>query len=105
MLQLLEELMELQTAYSSKHNTELLTPREQQISELIAIGVSNKEVAGKLSITEKTVKAPYAYIPQTRPLDAPAARGPRPPSKPAGHDQSRIALSPIDRSPPGVANW
>lgn len=62
MLQLLEELMELQTATTSQPNTELLTYRERQISELIAIGVSNKEVADKLSITEKTVKAHLTHI-------------------------------------------
>ena len=61
---LLDELMSLHTARPERTDAELqrLTRREQQISELIAIGISNKEVADKLSITERTVKAHLTHI-------------------------------------------
>jgi len=64
MSQLVDELTEQHTARSAKRDAELqlLTPREQQISELIAVGVSNKEVADKLSIAERTVKAHLTHI-------------------------------------------
>ncbi|NER96201.1 MAG: response regulator transcription factor, partial [Symploca sp. SIO1B1] len=35
---------------------EELTPREQEILQLIATGASNREIAQELHITEKTVK-------------------------------------------------
>src|SRR5438309_1808724 len=38
------------------------TQRERQISGLIAIGASNKEIADRLSITERTVKAHLTNI-------------------------------------------
>jgi DNA-binding NarL/FixJ family response regulator len=61
---LLDELMSLHTVRPETLDVELrrLTRREQQISELIAIGISNKEVADKLSITERTVKAHLTHI-------------------------------------------
>ena len=63
MFRLLDELTELQTARIAKPDADLpLTPREQQVSELIAVGVSNKEVADKLSIAERTVKAHLTHI-------------------------------------------
>lgn len=41
---------------------ELLTPREQEVLELIALGMSNKEIASKLVITEKTVKTHVSHV-------------------------------------------
>jgi len=35
----------------------LLTPREREVAQQAAIGLSNKEIARKLDITERTVKA------------------------------------------------
>src|SRR5579875_775489 len=39
-----------------------LTPREQAVLEQMALGCSNKEIAGKLGITEKTVKVHVSHI-------------------------------------------
>lgn len=39
-----------------------LTPREREIAQLIGGGASNKEIAGRLSITEATVKAHLTAI-------------------------------------------
>lgn len=33
-----------------------LSPREREIAELVAIGAPNKEIARRLSLSEKTVK-------------------------------------------------
>jgi DNA-binding NarL/FixJ family response regulator len=35
----------------------LLTPREREVAQLVSTGFSNKEIARKLNITERTVKA------------------------------------------------
>ena len=40
----------------------LLSERESQVSKLVASGASNKEIADKLSITERTVKAHLSAI-------------------------------------------
>jgi DNA-binding NarL/FixJ family response regulator len=39
-----------------------LTPREREIAQLIGGGASNKEIAGRLNITEATVKAHLTAI-------------------------------------------
>ena len=41
---------------STKDDFEELTERERQILELIAVGISNKEIGQKLFLTEKTIK-------------------------------------------------
>lgn len=41
-------------------NLALLTPKEKQVAELVAQGLSNKEVAKELAITDRTVKAHLA---------------------------------------------
>jgi DNA-binding NarL/FixJ family response regulator len=41
---------------------ERLTPREREIAQLIGGGASNKEIAGRLNITEATVKAHLTAI-------------------------------------------
>ncbi len=40
----------------------LLTPREREVLELIVVGRLNKEVAGQVGVTERTVKAHRASI-------------------------------------------
>lgn len=50
------ELMELRQRY------EELTPRERQVLPLVAAGLLNKEVAGKLDTTERTIKFHRAHI-------------------------------------------
>lgn len=42
--------------------SELLTPREQEVLDLIALGMSNKEIASTLVITEKTVKTHVSHV-------------------------------------------
>lgn len=44
------------------NGAELLTPREQEVLDLIALGMSNKEIASKLVITEKTVKTHVSHL-------------------------------------------
>ena len=39
-----------------------LTPREREIAQLVGGGASNKEIAGRLNITEATVKAHLTAI-------------------------------------------
>jgi two-component system nitrate/nitrite response regulator NarL len=36
---------------------ELLTPREREVSQQVSVGLTNKEIARKFNITERTVKA------------------------------------------------
>lgn len=50
------------TALAAIPGLELLTPREQEVLDLIALGMSNKEIASKLVITEKTVKTHVSHV-------------------------------------------
>jgi DNA-binding NarL/FixJ family response regulator len=64
---LLEELAtasERQRAASTErdHRLERVTPRERQIVELLSAGASNKEIAKRLNVTERTVKAHLTSI-------------------------------------------
>lgn len=49
-------------AQSSRHHVSLalLTPKEKQVAQLVAQGLTNKEVAKELAITDRTVKAHLA---------------------------------------------
>jgi two-component system response regulator DctR len=40
----------------ARHLWDSLTPREQEVIELVVAGLSNKQIASKLSISEKTVE-------------------------------------------------
>lgn len=64
MLHLIEELAALHHEREGKADDwlRLLTNRERQVSGLIALGASNKEIASRLGITEKTVKAHLTSI-------------------------------------------
>jgi two-component system, NarL family, nitrate/nitrite response regulator NarL len=64
MLRLLDELTERHAVRTDQRDADLrlLTRREQQIRGLIAGGASNKEVADRLVIAEKTVKAHLTHI-------------------------------------------
>ena len=64
---LLEELAsaaEQQRAASADrdHRLERVTPRERQIVELLSAGASNKDIAKRLDVTERTVKAHLTAI-------------------------------------------
>jgi FixJ family two-component response regulator len=50
------ELAELRERYGE------LTPRERQVMELVVAGLLNKQAAGELGTTEKTVKAQRAQV-------------------------------------------
>lgn len=58
-LKLIQELTALHSAREAQaaKPLRLLTRREREIVELIATGARNKEIASRLSITERTVKA------------------------------------------------
>lgn len=62
--QLLRRLVtvEKQPSNQSSLVLEQLTPKEKQVAEWVAKGLTNKEVARSLAITERTVKAHLAAI-------------------------------------------
>jgi DNA-binding NarL/FixJ family response regulator len=66
--QLLDALVSLTEKQRAKsipklaESLERLTPREREIVELLGVGASNKEIANKLNVTEKTVKAHLTSI-------------------------------------------
>jgi DNA-binding NarL/FixJ family response regulator len=47
---------------SGKDQTEMLTPREREILQLLADGMSNSDVASKLFISQETVKSHVRHI-------------------------------------------
>jgi DNA-binding NarL/FixJ family response regulator len=47
---------------SGKEGTDMLTPREREILQLLADGMSNGDVAGKLFISQETVKSHVRHI-------------------------------------------
>src|SRR5947199_324601 len=61
-LRSIREAPDRATAVEDETRLRRLTQRERQISGLIAIGASNKEIADRLSITERTVKAHLTNI-------------------------------------------
>jgi DNA-binding NarL/FixJ family response regulator len=50
------------TFLSGKEREEMLTPRERQILQLLADGMSNADVAAKLFISQETVKSHVRHI-------------------------------------------
>lgn len=56
------DLSDRKTTPAAITGLELLTPREQEVLDLIALGMSNKEIASKLVITEKTVKTHVSHV-------------------------------------------
>ncbi|NTV71317.1 MAG: response regulator transcription factor [Azonexaceae bacterium] len=54
--------LEKRTESGSDTWSALLSERESQVAKLVAGGASNKEIAGQLSITERTVKAHLSAI-------------------------------------------
>jgi DNA-binding NarL/FixJ family response regulator len=56
------DLFQAQTGAPLTAPTELLTTREREILKLIADGVSNKEIAGLLSISVRTVENHRAHL-------------------------------------------
>jgi len=61
-LTLLTEQQRRQAPGNSDDRLEKITPRERQIVELLSGGASNKEIAKRLSVTERTVKAHLTAI-------------------------------------------
>ena len=49
-------------SFSEEKKTTLLTPRENDILELIANGLNNKEIAGQLYISEGTIRNTISII-------------------------------------------
>jgi DNA-binding NarL/FixJ family response regulator len=49
-------------AQQSNEWSSVLSDREAQVARLVASGASNREIAGKLSITERTVKAHLSAV-------------------------------------------
>ncbi|HFF8522783.1 TPA: two-component system response regulator NarL [Providencia rettgeri] len=47
---------------STEHSLSVLTPRETHILDLISRGLSNKQIANKLNITESTVKVHVKHL-------------------------------------------
>jgi DNA-binding NarL/FixJ family response regulator len=52
----------LMPTFLSRDSQDLLTPRERQILQLLADGMSNAEVAAKLYISQETVKSHVRHI-------------------------------------------
>jgi DNA-binding NarL/FixJ family response regulator len=52
----------LMPAFLSKDQTDMLTAREREILQLLADGMSNQDVAGKLFISQETVKSHVRHI-------------------------------------------
>jgi len=48
---------------SGKDQTDMLTTREREILQLLADGMSNADVAGRLFISQETVKSHVRHIP------------------------------------------
>ncbi len=48
--------------FLSRDTQDLLTPRERQILQLLADGMSNADVAAKLFISQETVKSHVRHI-------------------------------------------
>jgi DNA-binding NarL/FixJ family response regulator len=52
----------LMPAFLSKDQSDMLTAREREILQLLADGMSNQDVAGKLFISQETVKSHVRHI-------------------------------------------
>ena len=52
----------LMPAFLAKDRDDMLTPREREILQLLADGMSNADVAGRLFISQETVKSHVRHI-------------------------------------------
>ena len=66
----LSERLELHRIHQRLHT---LTPRERQVFELVVQGLLNKQVAGRIGTSEKTVKAHRANVMRKMAVDSLAA--------------------------------
>ncbi|MBT3713333.1 MAG: response regulator transcription factor [Anaerolineae bacterium] len=73
--EILQRALRFQEEKSAKGNTAQspLSVREQEVLEMVADGARNKEIAYKLGITERTVKAHLSHIFQKLNVDSRAA--------------------------------
>jgi FixJ family two-component response regulator len=53
-----------------EHHYETLTPREREVFELVVAGLPNKQIAGRLGATEKTIKVHRARVMQKMHADS-----------------------------------
>jgi DNA-binding NarL/FixJ family response regulator len=61
--QILTKLVTIDTAQEAKEDyRQILTKRENEVAELAVTGLTNKEIASHMSITERTVKAHLSNI-------------------------------------------
>ncbi|MDT9724883.1 DNA-binding response regulator [Xylanibacillus composti] len=57
-----DRLVQLVANRGTESDMSLLTPKEREVLELMTTGLSNKEIAGRLIISEKTVKTHITRI-------------------------------------------
>jgi len=82
-----------------------ITPRELEILELIAKGLSNREIAEKLFVTENTVKTHSSRVFDklgSRPMTFQLGHRPR---AVAVHDERQPADTPIGHADEALAEW
>jgi DNA-binding CsgD family transcriptional regulator len=83
-----------------------LSARERQVAELVAAGMTNRQIAGELVVSEKTVESHLGHIfvkldvlSRASVAAAVAQRQPEP-GEPAGDPRGRSLASPVDDKRP-----
>ena len=67
-VQQLIKIIPSQKSSSNLNIHKLLTPKEIEVGELLSQGLSNKEIAAKLDISERTVKAHISSMYEKLPI-------------------------------------
>lgn len=60
--QIAGELLRRRATSSRRYHMFELTPREQEVIKLVALGLSNKKISEKLNVSDKTVKNHVSHI-------------------------------------------